>query len=360
MHENLQTFIRHARDRGFDHGTIRTLLLAAGWKDRDIAGAMANEGLELAVPEPAGARGARDAFLHLLTFASLYITVTSVIVLFYLYLDYLFPDPAWGDWYAEAALDPVRYAIAAVIVGFPLFLLLTVILERGLLKQPDSQVHPARRWLTYLTLFLAAAVVLGDVITLLYYFLDGALTARFVLKAVVLLVIAEVVLSYYFLLPRAASNHQPSRLRPFIVGAALVLVAGSLVLGFAMAGSPFSARLRRLDDKRIEDLRAIHRTLQQMATERNNTHNTVKLVRPLPKTLEEVAAYQRTKEMGRRLDLTDPQTGEKFVYTITGEKTYELHATFALPREKKRDLFWNHPAGPQGFKFDAESPPGGP
>ncbi len=360
MSEKLLAFIRHARDKGLDHGTIRTLLLAAGWKERDIASAVANESLDLPVPEPGSARNARDAFLILLTFASLYITVSSVIVLFYTYLDYLYPDPAWGDWYAEAALDTVRYAIAAITIGFPLFWLLTVMLERAVLKDPDSQVHPTRKWLTYLTLFLAAAITLGDVITLLYYFLDGALTTRLVLKAAVLLVIAEVVLSYYFFSPSSATKSQPpQRLRQFLTGAALLLVAASVGLGFAMAGSPFSARLRRLDEKRVEDLRAIHHTLQQMVTKRDNNTNTVTAIRALPKTLDEVAEYQRTREAGRRLDLADPQTGNKYVYTITGDKTYELRATFDLPREKKRDLFWNHPAGEHCFRFQAESPPGG-
>ena len=82
--------------KGLDHGTIRTLLLAAGWKERDIAGGIVAEGLEMSVPEPAGKNSARDAFLYLLTFASLYITVWGVIVLCYTYLDYLYPDPAWA------------------------------------------------------------------------------------------------------------------------------------------------------------------------------------------------------------------------------------------------------------------------
>ncbi len=55
------------------------MLLAAGWKERDIASAVANESLDLPVPEPGGTGNARDAFLILLTFASLYITVSSVI-----------------------------------------------------------------------------------------------------------------------------------------------------------------------------------------------------------------------------------------------------------------------------------------
>lgn len=358
MNEKLHAFLRHARDKGLDYATIRTLLRAAGWKERDIASAIASDGLELPVPEPVGTRSARDAFLHLLTFALLYITVWGMIVLYFTYLDYLYPDPAWMDWHAEAPLDVVRYAIAAIIVGFPLFLFLTAIGERAIPEDLDRQVHPVRKWLTYLTVFLAAAVILGDIITLLYYFLDGALTARFVLKAVVLLVIAQVVLSYYFLAPRPVVTGKPRhRLRRFLSVAALLLVTGSVVLGFVMAGSPFSARLQRLDEKRVADLRAIHRTIQEMVTKTDKNTNTVRVIRSLPETLDEVAEYQATREAGRRLDLVDPQTGEKYAYTVTGDKTYEVCATFELAREKKRDLFWNHPAGNRCFKFNAESPP---
>ena len=65
MSEKLLAFIRHARDKGLEHGIIRTLLLASGWKERDIAGAVASESLDLPVPEPGSARNARDAFLYL-------------------------------------------------------------------------------------------------------------------------------------------------------------------------------------------------------------------------------------------------------------------------------------------------------
>jgi hypothetical protein len=358
MHDKLHAFLRHARGKGLDYATIRTLLLAAGWKERDIASAIASDGLELPVPEPVGTHSARDAFLYLLTFSLLYVTVWGMIVLYFVYLDYLYPDPAWRDWQAEAPLELVRYAIAAIIVGFPLFLFLTAIGERAVPEDPDRPVHSVRKWLTYLTVFVAAAVIVGDIITLLYYFLDGALTTRFVLKAVVLLVIADVVLSYYFLAPRPAVTGKPrQRLRRFLSVAALLLVTGSVVLGFTMAGSPFSARLQRLDEKRVADLRAIHRTIQQMATKTDKNTNTVQVIRSLPTTLAEVAEYQATREAGRKLDLVDPQTGEEYAYTVTGDKTYELSATFALARQKKRDLFWNHPAGQHFFKFNAGSPP---
>ena len=48
-----------------------------------------------------------------------------------------------------------------------------------------------------------------------------------------------------------------------------------------------------------------------------------------------------------------PQTGKAYVYTIMGQKTYELGACFDRPREKKHDLFWNHPAGEHSFRFQA-------
>ena len=355
MYQPVQNFVSHARSKGLDHATIHLLLHAAGWKEKDIAGAIASESLDLPVPEPVSARNARDAFLYLLTFTALYITVSSVILLFYSYLDYLYPDPAW-NWSAEPALETIRYAIAAIVVAFPLFVLLSTLLDRSTEHAPDGRLHPTRRWLTYLTLFLAAAIMMGDVITLLYYFLAGDMTTRFVLKVVVLLVIAQVVFSYYFLSPRSATKDQPTHyLRQFLVAAALVIVAGSLGLGFTMAGSPFTARLQRLDEKRVNDLRGIHRVIQQMVTKVE--YGSVKFVQPLPKSLEEVAEYQRTRESGAALDLSDPTTGEKYDYRATGEKTYELCATFEFARDRKYDLFWNHPAGRHCFKFNAESPP---
>jgi len=55
-----------------------------------------------------------------------------------------------------------------------------------------------RKWLTYLALLVAAGVVVGDVITFLAYFLRGDLSARFVCKIAVVLVIAGGVFWYYF------------------------------------------------------------------------------------------------------------------------------------------------------------------
>ena len=56
-----------------------------------------------------------------------------------------------------------------------------------------------RRWLTYLTLFLAAIALVSDMITLVYNLLGGELTLRFVLKVVIVGAIAGSIFSYYLL-----------------------------------------------------------------------------------------------------------------------------------------------------------------
>src|SRR3546814_14426826 len=66
-------------------------------------------------------------------------------------------------------------------------------------RQPIKRLSPVRRWLTYLTLFLAAVALICDVTTLVYNLLGGELSVRFVLKVLVVGVIAGGVFGYYLL-----------------------------------------------------------------------------------------------------------------------------------------------------------------
>jgi hypothetical protein len=192
MDEKLIRFVDHARDKGMDHATIRHLLLSAGWKEKDIAEVFCMRDLELVIPEPTGVGSARDAFFHLLTFTALYTWATSLILLFFTYIDFAFPDPAWRtSYYAmEAALSSVRASLAALVVSFPIFLILWHFLLREVRRHPEKAKGAIRRWLGYLSLFVGAVTLSADVITLIYYLLEGQLTVRFLLKVTVLFLIA--------------------------------------------------------------------------------------------------------------------------------------------------------------------------
>jgi hypothetical protein len=142
-----------------------------------------------------------------------------------------------------------------------------------------------------------------------------------------------------------------TRFQIIVASLTTVVIGVALVWGFLIVGSPFAARLRKIDERRVDDLRTIHSAIQRMVTERVDTK--VRLKRPLPKTLDDVAAYVQSEQDQKKPRLHDPDTNEAYAYKVRSETEYELCATFASVRDQKQDLFWNHPAGPRCFVFDA-------
>ena len=108
----------------------------------------------------------------------------------------MFPDPvAFG--FGEYSADRVRYAIASLVVAFPIYLVLSIRVNRALQREPAKRGSRIRKWLTYMTLFIAASIIIGDLISVLYGLLSGDLNARFFLKSLTVLVIAGVIFGYY-------------------------------------------------------------------------------------------------------------------------------------------------------------------
>ena len=132
--------------------------------------------------------------------------------------------------------------------------------------------------------------------------------------------------------------------------ASSLLVIVTVVWGAVLVGSPGTARLQRFDRQRLSDLRTIFREVQSLCYDPDIKHE---LKRALPETLEELAALARSE----RINLTDPQTGERYVYRLKAETTYELCATFSLARDSDSDVFWNHPPGSHCFTIDALDAP---
>jgi hypothetical protein len=77
------------------------------------------------------------------------------------------------------------------------------------------------------------------------------------------------------------------------------------------------------------------------------------LKRPLPETLDELAELARFE----RINLIDPDTGQRYDYTVKDETTYELCATFTLERDSDVKVFWNHPSGTHCFTVNVLDPP---
>ena len=129
-----------------------------------------------------------------------------------------------------------------------------------------------------------------------------------------------------------------------------LVVVGAVAWGVVVVGSPSTARLQRLDLRRLEDLQTIFREVQSLCRDPDVKHE---LKRGLPETLDELAALARSE----RISLTDPATGERYVYAVRDGTSYELCATFALERDSDVEVFWNHAPGRHCFTVDALDPP---
>jgi hypothetical protein len=159
--------------------------------------AFADATFPVPVPKPRPSLSARDAFLYLVMFSTLYYGAWNLGSLLFSFIDRAFPDPA--NRYYGGFFDAQRWSTAAVIIAFPVFFFMARYVGRQIKLNPFKRLSPARRWLTYLTLFVASAALLGDTTTLIFNLLGGDLTIRFTLKVLVVAAIAGTAFAYYLL-----------------------------------------------------------------------------------------------------------------------------------------------------------------
>ncbi len=137
-----------------------------------------------------------------------------------------------------------------------------------------------------------------------------------------------------------------------IISAAIVLVA--VVWGFVLAGGPASERLRRFDERKLQDLRTMSNTINTIVYDGYAMEPSKEkgVPRALPKTIDEIAKNSTYE----KITGIDPQNGEPYEYVVTGKTTYELCAGFNLNRDQNYDVFWNHPEGRYCYKLDVLKP----
>jgi hypothetical protein len=141
-------------------------------------------------------------FLYALLFGSLILSSYQLGDLAFELINRAFPDPADVQ-DPQFALQAMRWSLSTLIVTFPLFLYVTWLVSRDIRREPIRRASRVRRQLTFVTLFLAACALVGDVIAVVYNFLGGELTSRFTLKVLVVAAIAGTVFVYYLLELRA-------------------------------------------------------------------------------------------------------------------------------------------------------------
>lgn len=258
---------------------------------------------------------AKDFFVHLLTIIVFYICIISIISLLFQYINLAIPDPTNIEY--PAAI--IRWQLAMLVVMFPAFLYLSIYLHKEYEKFPEKKQLSIRKWLAYLTLFLTSLIVLCDFVTLLYYFLNGDLTTRFVLKVIAIFVVASAVLYYYS--HDLKQNWKRGALRFFTI-LITTCVALIVIYGFIAVGSPFKQRMNRLDSERVSDLTVIQAQIINYWGKKN------KLPASLGDLTDNISGFKAP---------LDPETKKPYDYKVLSDLSFELCANFFTKSAKESD-----------------------
>ena len=261
-------------------------------------------------------------FVSLGVLVSLIASVTSILNLAFETLNKRFPDilnGAYSYGYSTYDYASMRSALAVLIIVFPVFLALSSFWIRSVKKGLSHGDTVIKKWMLYLVVFLSAAVILTDLITLVNYFVSGEITGRFALKVVVTFIVAGLAGAYYFLELADKAERHHYRMIAAMSGSVISLAA--IVCAFMVMGSPFTQRQLRLDERRTSDLQTIQYQVINYWQQKEK----------LPTKLSEVAS-----PISGMVIPVDPEFEKGFVYeyTKTAPLTFELCATFALPMPK--------------------------
>lgn len=252
-----------------------------------------------------------DVFRHLLAIITLYLSAASFGMVVFSFIDRWFPDPLLFP--AGANAGPLRWALSALVIVFPVYVLVSWANARAAMREPALRSLRSRRWLYHFTVFAAAVVIIGDLIALIYNFLSGDLTGRFILKVVAVLFIAIVVFAYYLWnLRREAMASADPRMRVLVFGVIAVVVV-VLIGGFVLAGSPFAERMRRFDERRVNDLQTIQWQVINYWQKKDRLPDAIDQLR------DDIAGF---------IPPSDPESGMPYGYRRLSPLQFELCALF--------------------------------
>lgn len=196
----LQAFVKAAKEQGASDEFLVAMLRDRGWPAKDVYVVFARQCGEqtgIALPEPPGRlEAAREAFFHLLAFATLATWIFSIGSIWFDLIQAWVPD-AIVDRFKEFVIASISRELASIIVAFPAFIWATRSILRDQMENPDKAESAVRRWVSNIGLLLTALVFLGDLIAFVTSPLQGELTTRFALRCLVVLVLAGAVFLYY-------------------------------------------------------------------------------------------------------------------------------------------------------------------
>ena len=264
-----------------------------------------------------------EIFINFLSFILLGIVATAVGIIFFQVINKYFPDilslTYRGYEFSTFNASAIHYSIASLVVGFPLYVWALWFWFRSFRGSKDLEESRLSKWLTYIVLLIASVTVIGDLITVIYNFLSGEFGARFLLKALVILVISVFIFIFYFLERKKIQYKKdvsPTLFTVLLILASLIAVS-AVILGFVAGGTPFEARLRKFDLERTRNLQELSSCVSAFAYDNER----------LPVSLDELKNNARYNYCSR---IADPETKKEYGYSVISKNEFNLCGEFNL------------------------------
>jgi len=321
-------FVKTGLSLGESRSRISEVLEKAGWPEDQVADALAafaEVDFPTPVPKPKKYGSAREAFLLIVYFSLLGMVATQVGGLAFAWIDRNFTDELANNQYSyQWASSGLRWSISSLLVGYPIFLFLGWRLASRKRRDPERRRSRVRAWLTYITLIFAAGTLIGDLVAVVYQFLEGGLSSRFALKAGVVGLISGAILWNY------ARDAERTSARIDFISQVLAIVATSTVIvlvawAFTIVRSPAAARERVADEQRLDHLVAMTRLADCHVTYFGSL------------TSEFSSMQSSLADLGSRQPISagcsepipiDPISGNEYRYRVIDANSYELCAAF--------------------------------
>ncbi|MEK7087629.1 MAG: hypothetical protein AAB958_02930, partial [Patescibacteria group bacterium] len=172
---------------------------------------------------------------------------------------------------------------------------------------------------TYIVLLIAGGTIIGDLITVLYNFLQGEFGVRFLLKAISILIIAVFIFVFYFLERKKIQYKKEISPVIFWILTALssIIIILAIVFGFIVGGTPFEARIRKFDLERVNNLQSLSSCVSAFAYDNER----------LPENTNELKSNARYSYCA---SIIDPETKKDYEYKVVSKSEFELCAEFNL------------------------------
>jgi hypothetical protein len=201
--EILQEFVKDALSAGSSKQEAREVLIKAGWRQDQVDIAVnqySDLSFKVPVPSPINQTAPRIFYYNICFFVLFYITTYNFTSALFSIIDSMLPDAAgsyYGYFYRSSIADSLMDNVSILIISIPLLLYFNSLQAREMQKSKQMCIPRVRLMLIFLSLFIGFTTVLITFSSMIYFFLDGSLALRFVIKLAILILTMVLVRSYF-------------------------------------------------------------------------------------------------------------------------------------------------------------------